>query len=250
MDKSNIVINTLVFLKDLKNGVRQARLLKDISSIGIKKAEIRREFMKDHDIELQEIKKVSDELQMEIYYSVPQYLYINGKLEIEEIEGYFREAQKMSCRNVKLNIGDYHTISSQDVYDINSLCNKYSIMLTVENDQTKENGKVDKIQRFLQLAKLLGMKVYCTFDIGNWIWQKEDPVENANILKPYVKYIHLKDVYIKDKPQATFLNHGIIPWKSILKIFDQDIPVAIEYPCDPNALQRLNAELNKLLKAD
>jgi hypothetical protein len=36
--KSNIVINTLVFLDDLKSGVKQSKLLKDIHSLGIKKA--------------------------------------------------------------------------------------------------------------------------------------------------------------------------------------------------------------------
>jgi sugar phosphate isomerase/epimerase len=209
MEKNNIVINTLVFLDDLKNGVKQSDLLKSIHSAGIKNAELRREFIKNFDAELNEIKAVSKELKITLFYSVPDYLYINGALNVNKIEHYFMEANKMACENIKLNIGDYNSISPEDVSIINSLCSKYSIVLTVENDQTKENGRVEKINEFLQLAKKLGMKLGCTFDIGNWLWQKQDPIENANILKPYVTYIHLKDVVSWDKPQAVYLDEKL-----------------------------------------
>lgn len=250
MEKSSIVINTLVFLDDLKNGVPQSELLRSIHSLGIKKAEVRREYIKDFDDELQKIKTASEELGIELYYSVPEFLYINDKLAVDKIEGYMIEADKMNCRNVKLNIGDYHDISTDDAYTLNSLCDKYSTKLTIENDQTEDNGKVDKIKNFLQQSEKLGMKLGCTFDIGNWLWQKEDPVENANILNHYVTYIHLKDVIIKDKPQAAFLDEGIIPWRKILKIFDKDIPTAIEYPCSPDILTRLKSEIDKLTQAN
>lgn len=246
MEKSIIVINTLVFLDELNNGVKQSKLLKDIHSLGINKAEVRREFIKDFEAELQEIRDISEELKMELYYSVPRYLYVGGKLNIDEIEQCFREAFKMNCRNVKLNIGEFCNMSAENVCDINSLCDKYFIKLTIENDQTKENGQVQKIKEFLQTAETLGMKVSCTFDIGNWLWQNEDPMENAYMLKSYVTYIHLKDAYIKDKPSAALLDEGIIPWRSILGMFSNKIPVAIEYPCCPDTLARLKKEINKL----
>lgn len=246
MQKSNIVINTLVFLEDLNNGVKQSKLLKDIHGLGINKVEVRREFIKDFDTELQEIRVISEKFEMEIYYSVPRYLYVGGELNIDEIEQSFSEAAKMNCRNVKLNIGDYNHISSENVCEINSLCDKYWVVLTVENDQTKENGQVIKIKEFLTAAQTFGMKVSCTFDIGNWLWQKEDPKENTYKLKPYVTYIHLKDVYMNDKPKAELLDQGVIPWRSILEIFDKNIPVAIEYPCFPDTLAVLKKEISKL----
>lgn len=249
MEKSDIVINTLVFLDDLKNGVKQSELLKSIGSVGIKRCEVRREFIQDFDVELQEIKAASEVLQIELFYSVPDYIYTNGELNTCKIEGYFKEANKMNCRNVKLNIGEYGEISIEDVSGINSLCNKYSIALTIENDQTEENGRIQKINEFLQLAKKLGMKIGYTFDMGNWLWQGQDSMENAKILKPYVTYIHLKDVILRDKPQTAFLDEGVIPWRSILGIFDNGIPVAIEYPCSPDTLTRLGTEIDKLVKA-
>ena len=249
MGKNNIVINTLVFLEELNNGVKQSKLLKNIYDLGITKAEIRREFIKDFEVELQEIKNVSEELQMELYYSVPKYLYVDGELKADEIEECFKEAYKMNCRNVKLNIGDYHHISFENVYKINSLCDKYTIMLTIENDQTEENGRSNKIKEFLESAEDVGMKVSGTFDVGNWLWQEEDPTESAHKLKPYITYIHLKDVYMKDKPQAAMLDQGIIPWRNVLGVFDKKIPVAIEYPIYPDTLERLKQEINKLQAA-
>ncbi|MFL0266745.1 sugar phosphate isomerase/epimerase family protein [Candidatus Clostridium radicumherbarum] len=248
MEKNNIVINTLVFLEDLKSGVEQVKLLQDIHSLGINKVEVRREYIKDFDKELDAIKNTAEKYNMVIYYSVPKYLYVDGELAINEVEEYFSEANKMNCRNVKLNIGNYNLISPENVTNINRLCDKYSVKLTIENDQTEENGKVQKIKEFLDRAERLGAKVSCTFDIGNWLWQNEDPKENAYKLKPYVTYIHLKDAHLQDKPQAAYLDEGIIPWREILKIFHEDIPVAIEYPCYPDTLVSLEKEITKLIK--
>jgi sugar phosphate isomerase/epimerase len=247
--RDNIVINTLVFLNDLNNGVRQSKLLRDIHHLGITKAEVRREFIKDFEVELQEIRNVSEELQVELYYSVPKYLYVDGDLKTEEIEEYFKEAYKMNCRNVKFNIGDYHHVTSEDASEINLLCDKYSIKLTIENDQTEENGRSNKIKEFLETAESLGIKISGTFDVGNWLWQEEDPTENAYKLKPYITYIHLKDVFMKDKPQAAMLDQGVIPWRNVLGIFDKKIPVAIEYPIYPDTLEMLKQEINKLQAA-
>lgn len=250
MEKDNIVINTLVFMNSLDDGVKQSSLLRDIHALGIEKVEVRREFIKSFDEELQEIRKTAEELQIELYYSVPRCLYDDGELKTSEIEECFIEANKMGCENVKMNIGDYHHISNEDVCKVNSLCNKYSIKLTVENNQTEEEGRSDKIKEFLETSEKLGLKVYCTFDIGNWLWLKEDPKENAYILKKFTTYIHLKDVSMNGEPQTVLLDEGVIPWRSILGIFDKSIPVALEYPCYPDTLTRLKAEIDKLQKVD
>jgi sugar phosphate isomerase/epimerase len=247
MNVSNIVINTLVFLDDMQNGIGQAKLLNNIHGLGIQKAEIRREFIKDFTNELLDIGTTAEKLQIELFYSVPDYLYVNCELAVEKIARYFIEANKMNCKNVKLNIGDFNTITTQDVISVNSLCDKYSIKLTVENDQTKDNGRINKIIDFMQLAKKLGMHISCTFDVGNWMWQNEDPEDNARRLKPYVTYIHLKDVLLRDKPQAVFLDNGILPWRDILRIFEKNIPIAIEYPCNPDTQLRLSKEISKLV---
>ena len=51
---------------------------------------------------------------------------------------------------------------------------------------------------------------------------------------------------MKEKLETTSLDEGIIPWKSILDVFNINIPIAIEYPCYPNTLVMLKKEIDKL----
>lgn len=247
MDKRVLVINTLVFLEQQKAGTIQSEMLNVINQLGIKKAEIRREFIKDMNSELIDINKKSLDLNMELFYSVPDVLYKDGELQYEIIETYFKEAFTMGCSNVKMNIGKYDVVTLDDVNRINKLCDKYSINLKVENDQSEEDGKVLKIKTFVEDYKQLGGNISVTFDTGNWIWQNEDPIENARQLKEYVTYIHLKDVKGNEKPKTVLLNDGDIAWKSILDILPKDVPLALEYPCGKDAAKQLEAELEKLL---
>ncbi len=248
MEKKLLVINTLVFLDQLKSGVPQCEMIDPINQLGVKKVEVRREFIKNFDLELMDIKTKASELDMELFYSVPELLYKNGELQLESIENYFNEAFTMGCTHVKMNIGNYNAITSEDVSKLNKLTDQYHIMLTVENDQTEENGKVAKIKDFVESFHQLGGNISVTFDVGNWIWQKEDPAENAKQLKEYVSYIHLKDVLGKENPKAVLLNDGDIAWKNIIDILPQDIPLGLEYPCGTDASKQLAIELGKLLE--
>lgn len=250
MDKNLLVINTLVFLNQLKDGVPQCEMLDVINRLGIKKAEVRREYIKNFDLELNNIKKKASDLDIELFYSVPDLLYKNGELQHENIEAYFKEAFAMGCPNVKMNIGNYNTVTLEDITRMNKLCSQYHIKLTVENDQSEENGRAAKIKAFVEMFKQLGGDISVTFDVGNWIWQNQDPIENAKQLKEYVTYIHLKDVLAKEKPETALLNEGNIDWKSVLDILPQDVPLALEYPCGADAAKQLVKELDKLLEPD
>lgn len=248
MNKKLLVINTLVFLNQLQDGVPQCEMLDTIHRLGVEKAEVRREFIKDFSVELVDIKKKAGHLGMELFYSVPDVLYKNGELQYETMEIFFKEAFAMGCSNVKMNIGNYHSVTLKDVSMVTKLCDQYLVKLTIENDQTEENGRISKIASFIEMFQQLGGKITVTFDIGNWIWQKEDPMENAKKLKENVTYIHLKDVLGKENPKAVFLNEGDLPWKSILQQLPQDVPLALEYPCGDDAANQLVRELDKLLE--
>lgn len=248
MEKKLLVINTLVFLDQQKAGVPQSEMLDVISRLGINKAEVRREYISNFELELTCIKKKASELHMELFYSVPDVLYKNNELQYQNIENYFREAFTMGCPNVKMNIGSYKAITSEDVSRVNKLCEEYHIKLTVENDQTEENGKAEKIKTFVEKFKQLGGNISITFDVGNWVWINQDPLGNAKLLKEYISYIHLKDVLRKEKPETVLLGEGDINWKSILDILPQDVPIALEYPCGTDAERQLAIELNKVLE--
>ncbi len=248
MEKELLVINTLVFLNQLKEGVPQCEMLDVIHQLGVNKAEVRREYIKNFDLELIDIKKKASDLDMELFYSVPELLYKNGVLQYKNAETYFKEAFTMGCSNVKMIIGGFTSITAEDVVRVNKLCDQYQINLTVENDQTEENGKVLKIKTFVEMFKQLGGEITVTFDIGNWVWQNQDPMECAKQLKEHVTYIHLKDVLGKENPVAALLNEGDVAWKSILEILPKDIPIALEYPCGAYAAKQLVKELDKLLQ--
>ncbi len=246
MENKLLVLNTLVFLDQLKSGVPQCELLDTIHRLGVKKAEVRREFIRDFESELLDIAKKASELDMELFYSVPDMLYKDGEFQINNVENYFHEAFVMGCSQIKMIIGNYHEITSEDVSQLNKVTERYHIKLTVENDQSAENGKAVKIKEFVEAFHQLGGNLSVTFDVGNWIWQKEDPAVNANLLKEHVTYIHLKDVLGKEKPEVVLLNEGDIAWKKILDLLPKDVPLALEYPCGTDAARQLVTELSKL----
>jgi len=245
--KTNLlVINTLVYQNQLKAGVAQANLLKPLHELGVSNVEIRREFIRDFATELPDIAHAATRYGIRLFYSVPSYVYEDGRLMAERLEGFYREAQEMGCGFVKLNIGDYETVTAEDIKTISTLCEKYSISQTIENDQTPENGCSKKIKSFLESVGALGGNITLTFDVGNWFWTSEDPFEAARLLKEYVTYIHIKDVLQGTPPTAAYLGEGDLHWEAILRELPANVPVALEYPCDGC----LPDEIQKLLEAD
>jgi len=243
MNKNQLVINTLVFLKDLKKGIDQSVIMDTINDLGINGIEIRREYIKDFEHELGKIKEKSKLYNMKVFYSVPECIYKENKLLVQDIEKYFKEAYKMNCHNVKLIIGEYKEVSNEDIKKINELSKKYEIAMTVENDQTNLNGKIENIYNFLSQVKKHKGDIKFTFDIGNWLFQDEDPLENAERLKSFVTYIHIKDIGIEK--DNVLLNDGVIDWKKVLDKLPKDVPIALEYPCETK--EQVQIEINKLL---
>ena len=115
MERSQLVVNTLVFLENLKLGIPQSSIMDIIDELQIKNVEIRREFIKDFNNELIDIKEKSKIYKMNIFYSVPKWIYKEDKLQVNEIETYFKEAYQMNCHNIKLNIGQVKEVSKKDV---------------------------------------------------------------------------------------------------------------------------------------
>lgn len=75
MKIENLVINTLVFINKIQNGVSQSLIMDALKDLDIKNIEIRREFLKNFDDELEDIRKKSEAYGMNIFYSVPEWLY-------------------------------------------------------------------------------------------------------------------------------------------------------------------------------
>lgn len=250
MRKEDIVINLLVYVDAFQKGMKQSEMMHALHDAGYRRIEVRREFMSDIAIETKEIGNLSKMYNLDLFYSVPELLYDKRCLNETKLVQYFKEAMEMNCHHVKVVIGDYGDVQKQDMDIINRLCSEYAIQLTVENDQTRENGDVCKIFEFLKDCKKEGGDIGLTFDIGNWLWVREQPEESAIVLKDFVRYIHIKDVDNTEVPSAVFLNEGCIPLKKILHILPKDVPMALEYPMGIRVMDNLEKEFIKLQKID
>ena len=251
MEQNRLMVNTLFLLPDLQSGVGQADLLNSVAVCGVGAVEIRREFIHDFSGECREIHEKAESLKMQLYYSVPDTLFDSGTLKRQAIERYFVEASIMGCTHIKLNIGEYgDKVRKEDISFLNDLCSRSGIALTVENDQTAQNGRLKKIQAFLECAAVQNGSIGMTFDIGNWLWQQESSLLAAGALTPYTTEIHLKDVVTAPDVHTVLLDAGEIDWRQIIREFSPSVPIALEYPCMEkrhSAERCLAGEVYKLL---
>ena len=240
-----IGINLLVFKEDLDNKIKQSEILKEISNMNVSIAEVRREYIKNFEEELYEIRCESEKYKLEIFYSVPESISVDGELN-EYIEEYFKEAKIMNATHIKFNIGNLASLINSDIYRLNKLINKYNIDVTIENDQTIENGKLNSVIEAKEFIKNNNIRIGYTFDSGNWFWQKEDPNSSFEALKADITVFHLKDVEVEnDKPKNVLVFQGKVNLRNMIENLSEIVPVIIEYPI--SSLE-LNSEVNKVKK--
>jgi sugar phosphate isomerase/epimerase len=229
-------INLLVFKRDLDNGVEQKNKLDEIKSLGISIAEIRREYLKNLDEELIEINKLAEKLKLEIYYSVPEKIALEKKIN-PNLNAYFEEAIRMGSTHIKLNIGDLENLDTYEIVKLKDIINSFNIKVTIENDQTPENGTLKSVMNAITTIKSDSLPIGYTFDLGNWYWQNEDPDNAFDLLKSEITVLHLKNIdFLNSSPSTALIEKGVINWKSILKKLAKDIPVIIEYPIEKEGI--------------
>lgn len=227
MKKEQIVLNLLVFANEVEAGVLQAELLTKAKELGFNKVELRREYFKDIEAEMPVIKKTAEEQEIELFYSVPDEVFVKQELNPKLTE-YLMEAKQLGVKHIKWNIGDFHPNSS--LRELQALTEK-GIEVNIENDQTQTSGTIQAILTFMEAVKEAKLAIGYVYDLGNWRFVGESEEAAAEQLAEYVRYIHVKDVaYVQDQPQAAELDKGVIEWRKMLDILPQDVPVAIEYP--------------------
>ncbi|MBM6615179.1 sugar phosphate isomerase/epimerase [Desemzia sp. RIT804] len=246
MKLENIVVNTLVFDEYLKKGVPQHELISKISTLGIRKVEVRKEYIKNEE-EFGLIQEAAENFGMELFYSIPELLFEDKMIENCKMKALFEEAKEIGASYIKMTGGYAKEITQKNVDFINRLIEEYEIKgFTVENDQVATYSTGDKLLQLVRILKNKGADVSITFDIGNFVYVQEDPLENAKKMSDMVSVIHLKDVK-QNSLETTLLGHGDIPIQSVLNCLPKDLNVVIEYPCGIHPLNVLKQELNKLL---
>ncbi|HEY3425373.1 MAG TPA: TIM barrel protein [Negativicutes bacterium] len=246
--RENIVVNTIVFEDLIKTGVKQWQVFESVKSLGVSKIEIRREWITDFQEEIKKMVLEAQKHKVELLYSVPASLFMEKHLDANKLRQYLDEAECMQVKMIKFVVGDFEAVNVGDVIELKKILHDKKVIVTVENDQTVQSGKLKSLKHFLDCCKEHEVPIYCTYDIGNWYWVQENPVSNASQLAEYVKYIHLKDVaYENDKPIARCLDNGQVDWRAVLKMLPPNIPLGIEYPCGAKPLDRLKDAIEKLV---
>lgn len=246
MDKDLIVINTLVFKNYFDKGFTQDKFFEFVLHLGIKNIEVRREYIKDFNTELDVYRKLAEEMKLNIFYSVPDTMFKAGKIDEENLNKYFEEAKAMNCKNIKFSIGNYISFDSNLKQVLARFLN-YGINVNVENDQTYENGTLKNILKFLMDCKAQDINIGYVYDVGNWSWVDEDELDNASILKDFTRYVHLKDVKRIFSGNLTLpLDEGNINWRKALNILPKDINIGLEYSCEGGSV--IKEGIKKLLE--
>ncbi len=240
MNRHQLVINTIVFMEQVAEGQRQQTFLAGSKRLGIRTVEVRREYFSSVN-EMQATANEADQHGISLFYSVPRPLFVEGRLAREEIHRVFTEASVLGVKSIKWNCGEFAGWTKDDLSWMTDRLARYQGLLTVENDQTMNNGTVEGLYAFLTQTKAVGLPIRYTFDVANWAWVGEDPLENAKRMSEFVSYIHLKDVqFIGGTPNAVPLGEGVLPLVEILSVLPNEVPVALEYPCGDKPFEVLD----------
>jgi sugar phosphate isomerase/epimerase len=137
----------------------------------------------------------------------------------------------MGSTHIKFNIGDLANLDIYEIKKLKDIINNFSIKVTIENDQTPENGTLKSVTSAMNIINNNSIPIGYTFDLGNWYWQNEDPNNAFAILISKITVFHLKNIDFYDiHPTTTLLSEGKINWRLMFNKISKDLPVILEYP--------------------
>ena len=170
-------------------------------------------------------------LDLECLYSTPLELWTEQGLPDPQLTHKLDTAHALGAVALTVSLGHYH--ERCDMAALAALLPVHGPLLLVENDQTRQGGRIEPLQHFLQRADQLGLRLGMTFDIGNWQWQGEPAAQAARQLGRWVRYVHCKAVQrLADgrlaavPPQAADLRE----WAGLMAEFAPGVVRAVEYP--------------------
>ena len=166
-------------------------------------------------------------------YSEPLVLWTEeGDLDTGALERGITRAKHLNAPRLKMSIGGWAKAPADAVAELKSvLADHPGIELLIENDQTETGGTLGALLAFFAAADAAGLPLGMTFDMGNWHWLGECPLQAAQALGHRVRYVHCKGAQrLPHKWVAVPLGDSVAPWRSVLRALPADVPHAIEYP--------------------
>lgn len=243
----DIVINLLVFDDAVSQGRKQVEFFSSVASLGVKKVEVRREWIKDFTAELPQMRSKAEELGLEVYYSIPAVLFKEGKLDRGGLLQILHEAKILEATRVKFAVGEFDNTAQEELLELKNILSEHRVLVTVEGDQSPGNGRIEPILALMEACRTNKIPVYATYDVGNFVFVGQEPLYNAVKLSSHVRYIHLKDVEMTPQgPQVRSLDAGHINWRAALNLLPKDVPMGIEFPCGQQPRELLLKTIEKI----
>ncbi|MEA5084808.1 MAG: TIM barrel protein [Lachnospiraceae bacterium] len=237
-----IYVNTFVFKDEYNVPMKQEVLFPMLAAEGFNEVELRREYIKDIEKELPLIEKSAKQNEISLLYAVVDTYYKEGILDKKSVNQYIHEAKVMGAKTLKLMPGDFTSLSKEDSVYFNKLEDN-GIQLLLENGQ---KSTPETMKAFVEQCEKHGIDMKITFDLGNWVWSNQDIPMVAEILKPWVYAVHLKDgANVDGSLKVVPIGEGVTDWKKVVDILSP-ARFALEYGCGANAIENMKKELSKL----
>ena len=194
--------------------------------------EVRSELLLDAARELPALALGARTANKSVLYSSADGLWLaDGQLDQSALERALAATQALGATRLKMAIGGFGPASVDSLALLQDLLRDSPIELLIENDQTPEAGTLTALQDFFASAQAHGVAPGMTFDIGNWHWNGECPLQAAAALSAHVRYVHCKGVQRQaTRWVAVPLTESSAPWRAVLRALPADVPWAIEYP--------------------
>ncbi len=194
--------------------------------------EVRSELLLDPASELPAIAEAARAAGKSLVYSCTGYLWAaDGAVDMPALERALAAAQALGAPRLKMAIGGFGQTSHATLAPLKERLGAAGVELVIENDQTPLAGTLAAMQDFFATANAQDVFLGMTFDMGNWHWSGECPLQAAAALAPQVRYVHCKGV--QRQPQrwvAVPLAESSAPWRAVLRALPAHMPWAIEYP--------------------
>lgn len=242
MKKEDIIINTIVFKESLDKGISQLELLETIHELGFKKVEIRREFLTDISQDLTHIRQKANQLDLKLYYSVNEDLFVDGKVN-SELPRLFEELDILEAPFIKLNTGSAKGISPSTWEELKRIT-AVSKPIKVENNQDPINARIKNCQKIMEEITQHDLPISFVFDTANWVFVGDEVDAAISALGSYTSYLHCKNYTSKGKGLAlTNLFNGDIDMLDLMSHFPKVSCLALEYPSSEESLLKDVTEL-------
>ena len=209
--------------------LRFARLARAAGADGV---EVRGELLVDPAAELPVLADAAREAGLQVVYSSPQGLWCgDGALDEAALDGGLKAASALRASRLKMAIGAFGANSPATLKTLKQRLDGQPVELLIENDQTAAGGTVVALEHFFARATQGDLQVAMTFDMGNWHWTGECPLQAARSFAGRVAYVHCKGVQRQSQRWvAVPLADSAAPWRAILGMLPAQVPWAIEYP--------------------